>query len=268
LSVLTDEGSLTDEDFYVDRGLVDIGQPIREDAAGRPTEALLSNAMHRWAKRALDIVISAIGLLALLPIIGVVAFLILIESGRPILFRCPRVGRDGEPFAMLKFRKMRDGVTGLPLTTASDGRYTRAGRWLTKTKLDELPQLWNVLCGQMALVGPRPEDPQFVAERPEDYARILRCKQGITGLSQLAFYEEAEILDPDDPMTHYRSSIWPQKIRLDHLYVTRATIWWDLRILAWTVLRFLLRRPVVVDWRTGRISLLGRQPVRSAQEFA
>lgn len=221
----------------------------------RPISA---SVLQRCLKRSLDIIVSVICLLGLLPVAVFIAVAIVIESPGPVFFRCTRVGQRGKKFAMLKFRKMRGDVLGPPLTTEADPRYTRIGHWLTKTKLDELPQLWNVLCGQMSLVGPRPEDPLFVAERGEDYERILAAKQGITGLSQLAFFREASILDPEDPLGDYRARVLPQKINLDQLYVENATVWWDLRILLWTVFGCTTRSPVAVHRSTGALGFRHR----------
>jgi lipopolysaccharide/colanic/teichoic acid biosynthesis glycosyltransferase len=141
---------------------------------------------------------------------------------------------------------------------SEDARFTRIGRLLARTKIDELPQLWHVLRGEMSLIGPRPEDPGFVAERPEDYDEILRVRPGITGLSQIAFAEESEILCKVDPLSHYRSRIFPQKIRLDRMYSASPSIAMDLRILFWTCAAVLLRRQVAVHRETGRMNLRRR----------
>jgi lipopolysaccharide/colanic/teichoic acid biosynthesis glycosyltransferase len=159
---------------------------------------------------------------------------------------------------MLKFRKMCDGATGVALTVADDARFTRVGRMLARTKLDELPQLWNVLKGQMSLVGPRPEDPGFVARLPERYARILEVKPGVTGLCQLAFAKESEVLEADDRLTHYVERLLPQKAAMDELYATQRSLGMDLRILVWTALAVLLRRDVAVHRGTGRLGLRRR----------
>src|SRR5205823_1367512 len=126
------------------------------------------------------------------------ALAIRLESRGSVLYRCRRVGQGGHEFSMLKFRKMQRDAAGGPLTAADDERFTRIGKLLAKTKLDEVPQLWNVLRGTMSLVGPRPEDPSFVSMLVSEYEQILRIKPGITGLSQLAFARETEILDPAD----------------------------------------------------------------------
>ena len=159
---------------------------------------------------------------------------------------------------MLKFRKMHHNASGAPLTMSEDARFTRIGRLLARTKIDELPQLWHVLRGEMSIIGPRPEDPGFVAERPDDYDQILRVRPGITGLSQIAFAEESEILCKVDPLSHYRSQIFPQKIRLDRMYSATPSLGMDLRILFWTCAAVLLRRQVAVHRETGRMNLRRR----------
>ncbi len=136
---------------------------------------------------------------------------------------------------MLKFRKMHDDAEGPALTTKGDERFTRFGRFLASSKLDEVPQLWNVVKGQMSLVGPRPEDPSFVEEWADAYDTILEVRPGVTGLSQIAFAKESEILDPEDSVGHYLTSILPQKVRMDQLYARRRSLLMDGRILVWTV---------------------------------
>jgi lipopolysaccharide/colanic/teichoic acid biosynthesis glycosyltransferase len=116
-----------------------------------------------------------------------------------------------------------------------------------------------VLRGDMSLIGPRPEDPGFVAERSGDYEVILRVRPGVTGLSQLAFAEESRILSPEDPVTHYVEAIFPQKCGLDRLYVASVSLRTDLRILLWTLVAILIRRPVAVDRATGRMTFRRRR---------
>jgi lipopolysaccharide/colanic/teichoic acid biosynthesis glycosyltransferase len=159
---------------------------------------------------------------------------------------------------MLKFRKMRDGAPGAAVTLSTDDRFTSVGRVLARTKLDELPQLWNVLKGEMTLVGPRPEDPQFVALHSEDYASILTVKPGVTGFCQLAFAKEGDILDPADRIRDYVGRLLPQKVALDLLYVTRRSLLLDLGILAWTSVAVLARRDIAVNRSTGTLGLRRR----------
>jgi lipopolysaccharide/colanic/teichoic acid biosynthesis glycosyltransferase len=216
-------------------------------------------------KRAIDILVAAFFLLLFAPLIAIIACAIKLDSRGPVFFRCRRVGFQGADLAMLKFRKMEDRATGLALTLADDDRFTHIGRWLAKTKLDELPQLWNVLKGEMTLVGPRPEDPEFVAMRRDDYAVILAVKPGVTGLCQLAFAKESEILDPSDRVGTYVTRLLPQKAALDRLYAERRSLWMDLRILVWTAVAVLGRRDVAVHRSTAELTL--RRP-RTAPELA
>jgi lipopolysaccharide/colanic/teichoic acid biosynthesis glycosyltransferase len=221
--------------------------------------ALSPPARASWARlpevnRVLDIAITAIALLVIAPLVVAVAVAVKLESRGPVLYRCRRVGRSGRPFAMLKFRKMRDGVGGSSLTAVDDDRFTRIGGFLARTKLDEVPQLWNVLRGQMSLVGPRPEDPSIVALHRDEYTKILSVRPGITGLSQLAFAREAEVLSNEDRLRDYVDRILPQKIRLDRLYATDRTVAMDLRILLWTFAAVIGRLDVAVHRRTGGLN--------------
>jgi lipopolysaccharide/colanic/teichoic acid biosynthesis glycosyltransferase len=159
---------------------------------------------------------------------------------------------------MLKFRKMHDDASGGPLTTGGDPRLTYVGKFLTHARLDELPQLWDVLRGRMSLVGPRPEDPAFVALHPEDYADILTVRPGITGLSQLAYAGEHDILDADSPVDDYVGRILPQKLGMDKLYARRSSLRLDLAVLYWTVATVIMRRPVAVHRNTAKMNIRRR----------
>ncbi len=217
----------------------------------------LARRLDGAAKRLVDVV-AAVGLLLIcLPLIAVVACLIKLDSPGPVFYRCRRVGRRDE-FDMLKFRKMRDDAVGPALTVRADRRFTRVGRFLARSKLDELPQLWNVVRGQMSMVGPRPEDARFVKTRAAEYQRILSVRPGVTGLCQLAFAKESDILDQADPEADYLKRIFPQKIAIDTLYATRRTLWMDARILLWTAVAVMLRRDVAVHRATGGTSLRRR----------
>jgi lipopolysaccharide/colanic/teichoic acid biosynthesis glycosyltransferase len=236
------------------------------DSARGATERgdVASVRVDDWATRVLDIGVAALMLVLLAPLIAVVAAAIKIESRGPLFFRCRRVGIRGHEFDMLKFRKMHDGVAGPALTALGDPRFTRMGSFLAKTKLDEVPQLWNVLRGEMSLVGPRPEDPSFVAIEQDAYRKILAVRPGITGLSQLAFARETEILDPLDGVGHYVRRLLPQKASLDCVYVSRRSVGMDLRILFWTGLAVLLRRKVAVDRATAELGLRRRPSLPAA----
>jgi lipopolysaccharide/colanic/teichoic acid biosynthesis glycosyltransferase len=216
-------------------------------------------------KRLLDVAVAAFVLVLFLPVLAIVAAAIKLDSRGPVFFRCRRVGFRGSQLAMLKFRKMHDSASGVALTLADDARFTRIGRSLAKTKLDELPQLWNVLKGEMTLVGTRPEDPGFVELRREDYEVILSVKPGVTGLCQLAFAKESEILDARDRVGKYVTQLLPQKAALDRLYVERRSFLMDLKILVWTAVAVLVRRDVAVHRSTAGLTL--RQP-RTAPALA
>jgi len=213
------------------------------------------------ATRLIDILVSGALLVILLPVFAVAAVVIKLDSSGSVFFRCRRAGVRGHELAMLKFRKMRTGAAGPAVTLAADERFTPVGRVLAKTKIDELPQLWNVLKGEMALVGPRPEEPRFVALRRDDYDTILTVRPGITGLCQLAFAKESEILDREDPVRDYVERLLPQKVDLDTLYVRSRSLRMDLRILAWTVVAVILRRDVAVHRRSGNLSVRRRPDV-------
>jgi lipopolysaccharide/colanic/teichoic acid biosynthesis glycosyltransferase len=208
--------------------------------------------------RVLDAVCAVTLLVVLAPLILVLGLAIKVESRGPVFYRSRRVGLRGREFEMLKFRKMPDGAGGSLLTAPEDERFTRLGQLLARTKLDELPQLWNVIKGQMSLVGPRPEDPEFVRRFRTELEPVLGVKPGITGLSQLAFVREPEILDPNDREGHYMERILPQKIGLDSLYAARRSVRANLRILLWTALALFLRKDVAVHRGTGRLGVRRR----------
>jgi lipopolysaccharide/colanic/teichoic acid biosynthesis glycosyltransferase len=236
----------------------------------RESDGLFGSSVARATlvpgQRLLDIVLAAPTLLLLLPVFAIAALAIKLESRGPVFYKCRRVGLAGREFAMLKFRKMRTDAAGAPLTAVDDERFTRIGRLLAKTKLDELPQLWNVLTGSMSFVGPRPEDPVFVALRQREYRQILRVKPGITGLSQLAFAREMEILDAEDRVGDYLRRLMPQKMALDALYAMERSLSMNLRILWWTFVAVALRRDVAVNRSTGHMNR--RRRPRPAQSEA
>jgi lipopolysaccharide/colanic/teichoic acid biosynthesis glycosyltransferase len=224
----------------------------------RPWGDILRRELSSTAKRALDMMVSGILLLALLPVLIALAVWVRLDSPGPSFFRCERVGYRGRPLRMLKFRKMLCGAAGAPLTKADDERFTRIGRWLARYKLDELPQLWHVFTGEMSLVGPRPESPDFIARYPGCYDQILTVKPGMVGLSQIAFADESRVLDPDEPVRHYVEIVLPQKIRLDRMYADNVSLWLDVRILFWTFVTVVLRQPVAVHRESALMSLRHR----------
>ena len=234
--------------------------PDHGGAGGERVPLTLGN---RAAKRGFDVVLSGALLLLTAPVFALLALLIAIDSPGGALFRCNRVGFRGRPLSMLKFRKMVEAASGPALTAADDDRFTRIGRLLSATKLDELPQLWNVLRGDMSLVGPRPEDKRFVDLHPERYQQILSVRPGMTGLSQLAFARESEILDSNDREGHYIRVIFPQKVELDVRYATTRTLWLDAKILLWTAAATIIRRDIAVNRRTTQLGFR-RRPRPSA----
>ena len=180
---------------------------------------------------------SAIILTIGLPALLVIAVLVWLDSGRPILFAQQRVGKNFKRFLIYKFRSMRSGCSGASVTAAGDRRITRVGAVLRATKLDELPQFWNVLRGDMSLVGPRPEVPQYVALYREHYVRILSVRPGITDFASLAYRrEEAILAGQPDPESYYREVVLPEKLKLAESYLARQSLATDAIILFRTFL--------------------------------
>ncbi|HBH00757.1 MAG: hypothetical protein A2X36_02420 [Elusimicrobia bacterium GWA2_69_24] len=197
-------------------------------------------------KRALDVAASAAGLLLLAPLLVTISVLIKLEDGGPVFYRGLRAGRHGRPFRILKFRSMvvdADRI-GPPSTADDDPRITRIGRRVRRYKLDELPQLINVLVGEMSLVGPRPEVLQEVELYAAEERLLLSVRPGITDWASLRFHNEGELLrGSPDPHRTYRETIRPEKIRLGLEYVRNQSLRTDLVILARTLLVALGVRP-------------------------
>jgi lipopolysaccharide/colanic/teichoic acid biosynthesis glycosyltransferase len=185
----------------------------------------------------------ALLVLALLSlVIGVLALVVRLTSPGPAFFRQQRVGRGGELFWIYKFRTMRVNNTGPQVTGGADPRITPVGAWLRRWKLDELPQLWNVVKGDMALVGPRPEVPRYVAHYTPEQREVLSVPPGITGTTQLRYRNEEELLrDAADPEALYLSVILPAKLASDLEYVHHRSAWTDLQLILETFTRVLGR---------------------------
>jgi lipopolysaccharide/colanic/teichoic acid biosynthesis glycosyltransferase len=233
------------------------------DAGARDTATATARTVPLRAviKRIFDVTV-ALALLVLLAIpLFLIALAVKLDSRGPVFFRVSRVGFGGRPLTMLKFRKMHDHARGIPLTANADPRLTRVGRILARTRLDELPQLWDVFRGRMSIVGPRPEDPEFVALHADAYRRILSVRPGITGLSQLAFAEEHTILDQTDLVGDYIGRILPQKVGLDTLYAREYGLTMDLKVLGWTAAAMLAGKRVSVHRSTGALTLRRRPRV-------
>ncbi|MBN9245288.1 MAG: sugar transferase [Mesorhizobium sp.] len=190
-------------------------------------------------KRTLDFCISFFGLVLLAPFFAMIALAIRLESPGPAFFLQERVGYRGRLFRIVKFRTMRRNAPkeGPQITIGADPRITRIGGWLRKTKLDELPQLINVLKGDMSLVGPRPEVPAFMSRYPtEQRDLILSVRPGITDFAAIEFSDEADILArADDPQEAYVNEVMPRKFALYKRYVDGQSLWLDLKLIGKTL---------------------------------
>jgi lipopolysaccharide/colanic/teichoic acid biosynthesis glycosyltransferase len=189
--------------------------------------------------RILDLVLVALLAPFALIACALVAVAVAIDSPGPIIYRSRRVGRGGKPFAMLKFRTMGRDATGPPVSAAGDVRYTPLGRTLARSRLDELPQLLNVVRGDMRLVGPRPEVEDFVREFPDEYEQILSVPPGLTGPAQVEYAWEGEVLaraQAVDRARVYRESILPYKLAIDLRYARDHSVAGDLVLLGRTLL--------------------------------
>lgn len=219
------------------RGPLGIAYSVDRDAEWRDAE--WNDAM----KRMLDLMLAVCGLLALWPVLAACAVAVKIDSPGPVFYRGVRTGRYGRPFRIWKFRSMvidaeaRGGTT----TGDEDPRITRVGRVLRRYKLDELPQLWNVLWGEMSFVGPRPEVAEYTDGYSAEERRILDVRPGITDLSSIEFRDLQSHVGARDPDEVYRREILPRKNRLRLQYVERQSLALDLSILLRTVSLLLLR---------------------------
>lgn len=180
--------------------------------------------------------VAVLGLLVLSPLLALLSVAIWLDSGWPVLFRHRRVGRKGRTFELLKFRSMVVNHGGPSLTRKGEARITRVGAWLRRWKLDELPQLVNVVRGEMSLVGPRPEVPEYVDMQDPLWQRVLAARPGITDPASVEFRNEEELLAAaEDVERYYRTVILPRKLELSAAYLERRTFFSDLEILFRTV---------------------------------
>ncbi|QLE44739.1 sugar transferase [Nostoc sp. C052] len=184
----------------------------------------------QFGKRIFDFIVASVCLVILLPIIGITAISILLTSGLPILFTQERVGRKGKIFKIKKFRTMYvRKVKDSSITVAGDQRITPIGRYLRRWKLDELPQLWNVLVGEMSLVGPRPDVSGYADKLQGDAQHLLLLRPGITGPATLAYKNEEEILAKvNDPVLYNNEIIYPDKVRINLEYMKHCSLLQDL----------------------------------------
>jgi len=191
-------------------------------------------------KRLFDILFSLIGLLVLSPLFAAAAVLIKLDSRGPVFFRQTRVGRHFRPFVIYKFRTMREGAEkeGALITVGGDARVTKVGHFLRTYKIDELPQLINVLKGDMSLVGPRPEVREYVQLFKADYEKLLRIRPGITDPASLRYSEEESVLaSAGDWQEDYLQRILPEKIKLSLRYVENNSIFKDFRLILQTIFK-------------------------------
>jgi lipopolysaccharide/colanic/teichoic acid biosynthesis glycosyltransferase len=196
-----------------------------------------------WSKRLFDLVVALIIAIPLVPVMAVIALTILILDGRPVFYVSERMQTPTRAFRLVKFRTMRPAATDSGVSGGDKAdRITRTGRFLRRTRLDELPQLWNILTGDISFVGPRPPLRQYVEAYPALYARVLRSRPGVTGLATLAFARhEAHLLarcrTAAETDAVYRRACIPRKARLDLIYQARRSICMDIRLMARTVWR-------------------------------
>ena len=197
------------------------------------------------AKRLFDLLLSALGLLLLAPLLLLIALLIKLDSPGPVMFRQERVGRFGKPFRIHKFRTMRHEPAGqgLQITVGADRRITRVGGFLRASKLDELPQLFDVWLGDMSLVGPRPEVPRYVAHYPAALReKVLSVRPGITDIASIEYRDESAVLArAADPEHAYVHEVLPHKLALAARYVERSSLWLDVWLI-WRTVVAILRR--------------------------
>jgi lipopolysaccharide/colanic/teichoic acid biosynthesis glycosyltransferase len=193
-------------------------------------------------KRVFDIVVSAVGAVVLFPLLIVTALLVKMDSPGPVLFKQERMGKGFRPFWIYKFRTMRKSPveSGPRITIGNDPRITRVGRFLRQTKIDELPQLINILKGEMSIVGPRPEVPQYVQLYQKEYREILTMRPGLTDLASLKYRDEAALLaKAENPEEEYVTRVLPDKIRLARDYLQHASFLFDLGLILKTIIQLM-----------------------------
>lgn len=208
-----------------------------------PRKTAIIPKLEAILRRLLDIVIALAGLILLSPTFVLIALAIKHDSPGPVFYRGRRAGRGGKEFGILKFRTMYENESsrnGAKVTAQDDSRITPIGKWLRETKANELPQLWNVLVGEMSLVGPRPEDPEIVESwSEEDRQILLSVRPGITSPATVIYRDEESLLSSANVMQDYLKDILPTKLRLDTLYVRNRSLTTDLDVIFWTAIALL-----------------------------
>lgn len=188
-----------------------------------------------FIKRAFDIIFSFLGIVIIWPFLLIIALIVVIDSPGGAIYKQERIGKNGKPFNIFKFRTMMKN-TGLELTLANDGRVTRVGGFLRKYKLDELPQLFNVLGGSMSLVGPRPEVRKYVEMYNEEQKRVLSIKPGVTDMASIKYSDETSLMEDAEEMEKiYINVIMPDKLRLNLEYIDNLSIMNDIKIIFATI---------------------------------
>ena len=183
-----------------------------------------------------DRTLSLVLLMALMPILLLVAIIILLASGAPVFYIQERIGQNAKPFKLIKFRTMK-GEEESPVAAAELNRITRVGRWLRRTKIDELPELLNIFVGDMSFVGPRPDVAGYADKLEGDDRRLLTMKPGLTGVASLKYRNEEDLLAAQpNPQEYNDRVIWPDKVRLNLLYMERQSLWLDVKVLICTAL--------------------------------
>jgi len=215
--------------------LNDQGGPERESSQ----QPVFANSFYaNYGKRAVDILGATAGMIMLSPVLAIAACCIKLTSRGPVLYRQVRIGQGAHPFQILKFRSMtvQTSNKGLEITVAGDSRVTAIGKLLRRYKVDELPQLWNVIRGDMSLVGPRPEVPVYIEEYTPEQRTVLSVRPGITDPASLAYRHEEEILAGQaDPEQFYRTKILPDKLARNRAYLEKITFWNDIRTIVKTI---------------------------------
>lgn len=194
-------------------------------------------------KRIFDIVFSLIGLIILIPVFLIISIIIKLDSKGPVFFKQVRIGRNGGEFRIYKFRTMVTDAEkkGMQITTERDKRITRVGYILRKYKLDELPQLINVLIGDMSFVGPRPEVPKYVELYNDSQKAVLKLKPGITDIASIEYRNESKLLgESDNPEKIYIEEIMPAKLRLNMEYIRNISVFYDVKLIIKTIFKIII----------------------------
>lgn len=199
-------------------------------------------------KRSFDVISAFMALLLLMPLLLLVSLLIKLTMPGPVLFRQKRLGFGGRPFTICKFRSMKVNRSKVSITLSSDNRITPLGRFLRRSKIDELPQLWNILRGDMSVVGPRPDVPGYSDKLQGSDQLLWTVRPGLTGLDSISYPDEETILDQQpDPQKYYDEVLWPDKVRLNLAYIKNRSFLMDMAIILFTIFR---KKPLD-KWITG-----------------